>query len=47
LAIEEVIEGRVLKMNTNDVIKPQAVNHGVEVFTKITDYRSIIETTCG
>jgi hypothetical protein len=38
-AIEKVISGQTLKMNINDVFKPPAVNLGVDVFTKISEYR--------
>ena len=45
-AIERTISGQTLKMNINDVFKPPAVNLGVDVYTKISEYRQIIETFC-
>ena len=33
-------------MNINDVFKPSAVNFGIDVYTKISEYRQVLETYC-
>ena len=38
-AIEQTIVGKSVKMNINDVFKPSAVNFGIDVYTKISEYR--------
>jgi hypothetical protein len=38
-ALEEIIMGRTMKFNVSDIFKPPSVNGGVDVYTKISDYR--------
>jgi hypothetical protein len=32
-----------MKFNINDVFKPSHVNLGIDVYTKVSDYRQVIE----
>jgi hypothetical protein len=45
-ALQHVIAGFSFNMRISDVFKPPSVNHGVDVFSRISDYRTVIETTC-
>jgi hypothetical protein len=38
-AIDQTIVGKSVRMNINDVFKPPAVNFGIDVYTKISEYR--------
>ncbi len=38
--------GRTMKFNVSDIFKPPSVNGGVDVYTKISDYRQVIESIC-
>jgi hypothetical protein len=45
-AAERAINGSLIRMNILDVFKPPPVCHGIEVFSKISDFRDVIETLC-
>ena len=45
-AAERAIDGTLIKMNVDDVFKPPPLCHAVEVFSKISDFRDIVETLC-
>jgi len=45
-AAERLIDGSLLRMNVEDVFKPPPMCHGIEVFSKITDFRDLIEALC-
>ncbi len=45
-AIEKVIGGPLIKMNINNIFKPPAICHGVEIFDKISDFRNFIASVC-
>ncbi len=45
-SIEEFMMGKVLRMNINDVFKPGPKNIGIDVYSKITDYREVILSLC-
>ena len=45
-AAERAIEGLLIKMNVSDIFKPSPLCHGVEVFSKISDFRDVVESLC-
>jgi hypothetical protein len=45
-ALEQVMLGQTFKMNINNIFKPEIKNWGVDVFSKITEYRLSIEQMC-
>jgi hypothetical protein len=45
-ALEKVIGGQTLKMNVVDLYKPTSAKKGADVYSKIMDYRQVIETLC-
>jgi hypothetical protein len=42
-ALEQVMLGQTIKMNITNIYKPEVKNWGVDVFSKISDYRLAIE----
>jgi hypothetical protein len=38
----QALEGNIIKMNVTDYLKPTPVCHGVDVYTKLSDYRDAI-----
>jgi archaellum biogenesis ATPase FlaH len=42
-ALEQVMLGQTMKMNITNIYKPEVKNWGVDVFSKISDYRLSIE----
>ncbi len=45
-ALEHVMQGQTMHMNITNIFKPEVKNFGVDVFSKITDYRLAIEQMC-
>jgi hypothetical protein len=45
-AAEKVIGGNLVRLNIANVFKPLGVCHGVDVYSKISDYRDVIVTLC-
>jgi hypothetical protein len=45
-AAERAIEGSLIRMNVEEVFKPPPICHGIEVLSKITDFRDIVEALC-
>jgi len=42
----KLIQGAFVKMNVAEIYKPPPVCHGVEVFSKVSDFRDVIEALC-
>ena len=42
----KLIQGAFVRMNVADVFKPPPVCHGVEVFSRVSDFRYVIEALC-
>ncbi len=45
-ALEKVTGGQTMKMNVIDLYKPVSANKGADVYSKISEYRQVIETLC-
>jgi hypothetical protein len=45
-AAENAIEGNLLRMNIKNVFKPPPINHGIDVYAKVSDYRDVIAALC-
>ncbi len=45
-AAEQAIIGTIVKMNVTNVFKPLPVRHGVDVYSKISDYRDVLAALC-
>jgi hypothetical protein len=41
-AAEQAIEGSLVRMNITNVFKPTPVCHGIDVYSKISDYREAL-----
>ncbi len=45
-AAEKAIGGSLIRMNITNVFKPMPVCHGIDVYSKISDYREVLAKIC-
>ena len=45
-APERLIHGTILRMNVDEVFQPPTMCHGIELFSKISDFRDVLEALC-
>ena len=46
-AAENAIAGTLLRLNIKNVFKPPPISHGIDVYSKVSDYRDVIAALCG
>jgi hypothetical protein len=45
-AAERAIGGTMVRMNILNIFKPPPICHGVDVYSKISDYRDVLVALC-
>jgi hypothetical protein len=45
-AAENAVEGNLIRMNIKNVFKPASICHGIEVYSKVSDYRDVVTAVC-
>jgi hypothetical protein len=46
-AAENAIAGTLLRLNIKNVFKTPPISHGIDVYSKVSDYRDVIAALCG
>ena len=45
-AAENAIRGNLLRMNIKNVFKPPPVIHGIDIYSRVSDYRDVLAALC-